>query len=374
VSCFTSAHKWALSSLSCAPTWNWQGPGQFDCKQKEDDSNAIALKLTLNLLSNFYSILDNTAPPTCQVDEQDDDNNQKVNNINKIKEGVFDGSIPSAVTDSGATSNIGTTKDRAMKAFVATGRKSDKAFRMPNGKVEEANNMDKLQHDVRHPAKDVHIMPGIKHNSLLSIPKFVDTNYIAFFDKDKVNIYDTNKTSIVVSCGAILQGWQCKQTNLWCFPLIKEIKNNNTDTVLCDWLGWEIRSEFRGIPQLFRFWTFWTPEFSSEFYFFNRKMCSRQFWTRFFWVRNPPPPLIVPISWIGKCSRYKCQWQVASNFDILNAQTLFARTITIPLLLISTWYTQKLENLIDVQQAVGIIVEVPIQAKMDSDDDKSADF
>ncbi len=42
-------------------------------------------------------------------------------------------------------------------------------------------------------------------------------------------------------------------------------------------LGWEIRSEFRGIPRLFQFWTFWTPEFLSEFYFSDRKMCSRQF-------------------------------------------------------------------------------------------------
>ncbi len=42
------------------------------------------------------------------------------------------------------------------------------------------------------------------------------------------------------------------------------------------------RSEFRGIPRLFQFRTFWTPEFSSEFYFSDRKMCSCQFWTRFF--------------------------------------------------------------------------------------------
>jgi hypothetical protein len=48
-------------------------------------------------------------------------------------------------------------------------------------------------------------------------------------------------------------------------------------------LGWEIHSEFRGIPRLFQFWTFWTPEFSSEFYFSDLKMCSCQFWTRFFW-------------------------------------------------------------------------------------------
>ncbi len=78
---------------------------------------------------------------------------------------------------------------------------------MPNGQVEEVNDMDKLQHNVRHPAKDVHIIPGIERDSLLSIPKFVDANNIAIFDKDKVNIYNVNKTSIVVSRGAILQGW-----------------------------------------------------------------------------------------------------------------------------------------------------------------------
>ncbi len=104
---------------------------------------------------------------------------------------------------------------------------------MPKGKVEEASNMDKFQHDVRHPAKDVHIMPGIERDSLLSIPKFADANYAAIFDKDEVNIYDTNKTTIIISRGAILQGWRCKQTNLWQVPLIKNVQNNNTDTVLC---------------------------------------------------------------------------------------------------------------------------------------------
>ncbi len=112
----------------------------------------------------------------------------KVNNSNKIKEGVLDGSIPSAIADSSETSNVGTTRDRARKAFVATGQKSDKAFRMPYGQVEEANDMDELQHNVRHPAKDMHIVPGIKRDSLLSIPKFIDANYIAIFDKDEVNI------------------------------------------------------------------------------------------------------------------------------------------------------------------------------------------
>jgi hypothetical protein len=131
---------------------------------------------------------------------------EQVNNINALKQGVLDGSIPSAIADSGATSSVGTKRDKKRNAFVATGRQSDKSFRMPNGDVEEASDMDELLHDVRHPAKDVHIVPGIERDSLLSIPKFADANYVAIFDKDEVNIYDANKTTIVVSRGAILRG------------------------------------------------------------------------------------------------------------------------------------------------------------------------
>jgi hypothetical protein len=159
---------------------------------------------------------------------------EQVNSINKVKQGVLDGSIPSAIADSGATSSVGTKRDKNRNAFVTTGRQLDKAFRMPNGKVKEASDMDELQHNVRHPTKDVHIVPGIECDSLLSILKFANANYVAIFDKDKVNIYDANKTTIIVSRGTILQGWRCKQTNLWRIPLIKNVTNENTDTVLCD--------------------------------------------------------------------------------------------------------------------------------------------
>jgi hypothetical protein len=77
---------------------------------------------------------------------------EQVNNINESKQGVLTGSIPSAIADSGATSSIGTKRDKNRNAFVATGRQLDKAFSMPNGEVEEASNMDELQH-VCHPAK-----------------------------------------------------------------------------------------------------------------------------------------------------------------------------------------------------------------------------
>jgi hypothetical protein len=104
---------------------------------------------------------------------------------------------------------------------------------MPKGTIEEATDVNKLHHDLRHPAKDIHIVPGIKCNSLLSIPKLANTNYISVFDKNKINIYDANNTKVTVSCSAILYGWRCKETNLWRIPLLPIVLNNNTDTVLC---------------------------------------------------------------------------------------------------------------------------------------------
>ncbi len=80
----------------------------------------MALKLKQSLLSNFNSILSN-APPTCQVKVQDKDHVNIVNDINKLKEGVLNGSISSTFADSAATSNIRMTKDRSKLVFVETG-------------------------------------------------------------------------------------------------------------------------------------------------------------------------------------------------------------------------------------------------------------
>jgi hypothetical protein len=99
---------------------------------------------------------------------------------------------------------------------------------MPNGTVEAATDMDELHHDVRHPAKDIHIILRIECNLLLSMAKFVDANYIATFDKDELNIYDANNTKVTVSCSAILCGWRYTDTNLWHVPLVPHITNNNT--------------------------------------------------------------------------------------------------------------------------------------------------
>jgi hypothetical protein len=50
--------------------------------------------------------------------------------------------------------------------------------------------VSELPHDVRHPAKEVHIVPSIKNHSLLSVPKFAEAGYITVFDDEEVNIYD----------------------------------------------------------------------------------------------------------------------------------------------------------------------------------------
>ncbi len=75
--------------------------------------------------------------------------------------------------------------------------------------------MSKLAHNVRQPAKDVHIIPSIQSNSLLSTAKFAKAGYITVFDNKEVNIYDAHDTTSKVSRTAILQGWFDKTANLW---------------------------------------------------------------------------------------------------------------------------------------------------------------
>jgi hypothetical protein len=105
-------------------------------------------------------------------------------------------------------------------------------FCMLNGALEAATAIDELHHKLRPPARDIHTMPSIKCDLLLSMSKFVDANYIAIFDKDKVNNYDANNTEVTVMRSAILQGFCCQQ-GMWQIPLVKTVMNNNTKTILC---------------------------------------------------------------------------------------------------------------------------------------------
>jgi hypothetical protein len=117
--------------------------------------------------------------------------------------GTLNGTIPSAVSNTGATSSAFLTSDPSLP----TGRVSSAVFHLPNGAIAPATNINKLLHDVCVPAQDVNIVPSLVSNSLLSTSKFTKAGYSAIYDKDKVNFYDTRTTKITVLADAVLKGW-----------------------------------------------------------------------------------------------------------------------------------------------------------------------
>jgi hypothetical protein len=62
----------------------------------------------------------------------------------------------------------------------------------------------------------------------------VEAGYTAIYDNKKVNFYDTMTTKIMVLADKILKGWQCLWAKLWCVPLVDNICNENTVTLLLD--------------------------------------------------------------------------------------------------------------------------------------------
>jgi hypothetical protein len=146
----------------------------------------------------------------------------------ELRQGIIDGTIPSTIVDSGATSGVGTEDDPSHR----TGEPSNKRFTLPSGAVIQATEIAEYPFDVRAPAKELHITPGVSQHSLLSTGKYADANYITVFDKDTVNIYDANDTIITVTKDAILRGWRDTGIKLWRIPLVKVVRNVNTDTII----------------------------------------------------------------------------------------------------------------------------------------------
>ena len=139
-----------------------------------------------------------TAPPPCQVEEQ-----ERINNVTDItalkkiiKKGVLDRSIPSIGPDSAATSSVCTPTAPP----IPTGRISTKIFQSPDGTRTAAATVSELAHNVRHPAKEVHIVLSIEIHSLLSTAKFAKAGYIMVFDKEEANIYDAHNTTPPYRC------------------------------------------------------------------------------------------------------------------------------------------------------------------------------
>ncbi len=101
---------------------------------------------------------------------------------------------------------------------------------MPSGEIVQATEMAEYPFEVRAPANELHITPGVSQDSLLSTSKCADANYITVYDKETINIYNANNTMITVTKGAILRGWH--DNDIYRIPLVDMVRNNNTNMVV----------------------------------------------------------------------------------------------------------------------------------------------
>ena len=122
-------------------------------------------------------------------------------NDDEMRCGVLNGTIPSTVPDSGASSSIGMKDDPCQR----TGLQSNKVFILPSGQAVAAEEIAEYPFQVRSPASQVHITPEITSNSLMSTNQFAVAGYITVFDKEEVNVYDANDVKITVTRGALLR-------------------------------------------------------------------------------------------------------------------------------------------------------------------------
>jgi hypothetical protein len=110
---------------------------------------------------------------------------------------MLNGTIPSAVSDTGATSSAFLKKDPSR----TTGELSTTVIHLPDGAIAPATTRNKLLHNMHEPACSVNIIPALVENSLLSTIKFAEAGYTVIYDKDEVNFYDARTMKIMVSRG-----------------------------------------------------------------------------------------------------------------------------------------------------------------------------
>ena len=121
-----------------------------------------------------------------------------------MQQAVLNGSVPTPIVVAGASahchqpsaSTYGRYKLDA-NPFIVTGKNSIKVFLVAIGNIALADTIKRLPFEVRHPASELYMVPGIKHN-LLSMNQFAEAKYITIFDEDQVNIYDAINTEVTV--------------------------------------------------------------------------------------------------------------------------------------------------------------------------------
>ena len=142
----------------------------------------------------------------------------------QVKQGVLEGSIPSAAWDTSCTSHDGMLGD----PFIQTEHRSTNIFAHPT----PATNIAKLEHRFREPECTVNMVPALANQSLLSWGTFAEAGYVSVCDGCGINIYNVRTATITVSEDAVMKGWRCPRTKLWRIPLQAQVTDLKMHTLL----------------------------------------------------------------------------------------------------------------------------------------------
>ena len=135
-----------------------------------------------------------------------------------------------AVIDSAATSSFWRQND----PHIPTNKLSNKQVGMPNGATTQTTKKGILPNsNLNDAARELDILPELKHNSLLSVCKLSDAGYTTVFHAGDggVTVHWHDDVFIRVKKEAVLKGWRDK-SGLWRVPIKEKVTNENTDTLL----------------------------------------------------------------------------------------------------------------------------------------------
>ena len=139
----------------------------------------------------------------------------------------MDGTIPSVVVETGATSNV----EKFGYGLKLTGNPSTKIFSTATGKKVHATKTGIMEHELREPMRTYDMVPDITLDSLASTSKMCDAGYFSVFDKEEVRIYDARTSKIVNFKPPVLKGWRDKVSTLWRIPLVKRAPTSDVGQV-----------------------------------------------------------------------------------------------------------------------------------------------
>ena len=138
----------------------------------------------------------------------------------------------SAVIDSAPTSSFWREQD----AHIKTGIVYDKAVMLSTGNTANVSEKGLLPNNkLSAKARELEVLPELKHDSLLSVCKLSDAGYTTVFHCGDGGVYVHCTDNIVsnVKMVAILQGWR-DESGLLRVLIEDNVENNNTDTLLIE--------------------------------------------------------------------------------------------------------------------------------------------